>query len=54
MSTLESVIWHILGYLAMPTVFVIGFIGVALISMGVLRVLGHGAASKDGGDHERG
>ena len=36
MSTLESIIWHILGYATMPFIFVVGFIGVALVSMWIL------------------
>jgi uncharacterized protein (TIGR02808 family) len=29
MSTLESVIWHVLGYGAMPVIFLVGFAAVA-------------------------
>jgi uncharacterized protein (TIGR02808 family) len=29
MSTLESVIWHTLGYGAMPVIFIVGFTAVA-------------------------
>ena len=29
MSTLENVIWHVLGYSAMPVIFLIGFFAVA-------------------------
>ncbi|MGY5449495.1 TIGR02808 family protein [Agarivorans sp. MS3-6] len=36
MSTLESVFWHVLGYAAMPTIFVMGFVGVAVISLAIL------------------
>lgn len=42
MSALESFIWHFLGYSAMPLIFVAGFVAVALISLGVLRLLGDG------------
>ncbi len=38
MSTLESIIWHILGYSAMPFIFIVGFIGVALVSLWVLSL----------------
>ncbi|MRI32407.1 TIGR02808 family protein [Endozoicomonas sp. OPT23] len=31
MSALESMIWTVLGYAAMPTIFLAGFIGVALV-----------------------
>ncbi|WP_095505699.1 TIGR02808 family protein [Paraferrimonas sedimenticola] len=37
MSTLESVIWHVLGYAAMPTIFIVGFIGVAVVSLWILN-----------------
>ncbi len=29
MSTLESVIWHVLGYAAMPVIILSGFVAVA-------------------------
>ncbi|CAE6935166.1 TIGR02808 family protein [Vibrio alginolyticus] len=38
MSTLESVIWHILGYSAMPVIILSGFIGVAAISLWILSL----------------
>ena len=42
MGALEYFIWHLLGYSAMPLIFAIGFIGVALVSLGLLRLLGDG------------
>ncbi|ELB2759306.1 TIGR02808 family protein [Vibrio sp. 1288] len=36
MSTLESVIWHILGYSAMPVIILSGFMAVAAISLWLL------------------
>ncbi|MGF1745761.1 TIGR02808 family protein [Vibrio minamisatsumaniensis] len=36
MSTLESIIWHILGYSAMPVIILGGFIGVAGVSLWIL------------------
>jgi len=39
MSTLESTIWTVLGYVAMPTIFIIGFSGVAAVSMVLLKLL---------------
>ena len=36
MSTLESVIWHILGYGAMPVIFLIGFLLVAVVAIVIL------------------
>ena len=39
MSALESMIWTVLGYLAMPTIFIIGFDGVAAVSLLVLKML---------------
>ncbi|MGP8305687.1 TIGR02808 family protein [Vibrio sp. YIC-376] len=38
MSTLESVIWHILGYSAMPVIILSGFVGVAVISLWILSL----------------
>ena len=39
MSVLESVIWHVLGYMAMPTIFVMGFLAVVLVCWPVIRWL---------------
>lgn len=38
MSTLESVIWHILGYGAMPFIILSGFVGVAAVSLWILSL----------------
>ncbi|MBL4830214.1 MAG: TIGR02808 family protein [Aliivibrio sp.] len=38
MSTLESVIWHVLGYAAMPTIVLAGFAGVAAVSLWLLSL----------------
>ncbi|PSW07645.1 TIGR02808 family protein [Photobacterium lipolyticum] len=38
MSTLESIIWHALGYAAMPVIILTGFAVVAAISVGVLAL----------------
>ncbi|WP_084186037.1 TIGR02808 family protein [Vibrio pacinii] len=38
MSTLESVIWHILGYTAMPFIILSGFAVVAVICMWLLSL----------------
>ncbi|MCZ6488056.1 MAG: TIGR02808 family protein [Gammaproteobacteria bacterium] len=40
MSTLESIFWNVIGYSAMPVIFIVGFIAVAagslwLLSLGV-------------------
>ena len=42
MSALESTIWTILGYAAMPTIFVVGFIITAVVTCYVLERTGHG------------
>lgn len=41
MSQLESIIWHTLGYMAIPTIFVFGFIGVFLAAVGVMKISGN-------------
>ena len=51
MSTLESIIWHILGYSAMPFIFIVGFIGVALMSLWILSL---GPDKKTAVDEESG
>ena len=38
MSTLENVIWHVLGYGTMPFIFVVGFIGVAAVALWILSL----------------
>lgn len=38
MSTLESVIWHVLGYSAMPVIILSGFAVVAVISLWLLSL----------------
>ncbi len=49
MSTLENVIWHILGYGTMPFIFLAGFIGVAAISLWLLSL----GADKDTQEPDR-
>ncbi|QQX82218.1 TIGR02808 family protein [Shewanella sp. KX20019] len=36
MSTLENVIWHVLGYSAMPVIILAGFTVVAVASIWIL------------------
>lgn len=38
MSTLESIIWHTLGYAAMPFIILTGFVAVAAISIWLLSL----------------
>ena len=38
MSTLENIFWHVLGYSAMPVIFIVGFIGVAAGSLCILSL----------------
>ncbi|GAA5646839.1 MULTISPECIES: TIGR02808 family protein [Vibrio] len=38
MSTLESVIWHVLGYSAMPVIILSGFAAVAVICIWLLSM----------------
>ncbi|MDQ2190624.1 MULTISPECIES: TIGR02808 family protein [unclassified Vibrio] len=38
MSTLESIIWHILGYSAMPVIIFGGFAVVAAVSLWLLSL----------------
>jgi uncharacterized protein (TIGR02808 family) len=37
-STLENILWHILGYATMPVIFIVGFIGVAVGSLWLLSM----------------
>ncbi|QUM76419.1 TIGR02808 family protein [Moritella sp. 24] len=38
MSSLESAVWHVLGYTAMPVIFLVGFLGVAGCSIWALSI----------------
>ena len=38
MSTLEYVIWHVLGYAAMPVIILAGFIAVAVVCISILAM----------------
>jgi uncharacterized protein (TIGR02808 family) len=38
MSTLESIFWNVIGYTAMPLIFLVGFIGVAVGSLWILSL----------------
>ena len=40
MSALESIIWHTLGYAAMPVIFFGGFLGVFVVASAILKVMG--------------
>jgi len=40
MSTLESVIWHVLGYSAIPVIFLLGIGAASLIYFFVLELTG--------------
>ena len=40
MSTLESIFWHILGYSAMPVIFIVGFLITAAIGCLLLEITG--------------
>ena len=44
MSTLETIFWNVLGYSAMPVIFLVGFIGVAVGSLWILSL----GADRDG------
>ncbi len=41
MSTLESIIWHILGYSAIPVIFLTGIFIFSLIFYCLMRLMGH-------------
>jgi len=40
MSELESIIWHVLGYAAMPVIFIAGFCAVFLAAVAIVKVSG--------------
>ena len=43
MSTLESIFWHVLGYTAVPAIFIFGFLAVAAgVFVGFIAGAGQG------------
>jgi uncharacterized protein (TIGR02808 family) len=38
MSTLENIFWHVIGYSAVPVIFIVGFIIVAAGSLWLLSL----------------
>jgi uncharacterized protein (TIGR02808 family) len=42
MSALESFVWHFLGYAAIPTIFIVGFLITAVVGCFLLEALGRG------------
>ncbi len=40
MSTLESIIWHILGYSAIPVIFLTGIFIASLVYFALLKLMG--------------
>lgn len=38
MSTLENIFWHVVGYAAMPFIFLVGFVAVAAGSLWILSL----------------
>jgi uncharacterized protein (TIGR02808 family) len=39
-SLLESIVWHILGYSAIPLIFLTGIVIFSLIFLGLVRLFG--------------
>ena len=46
MSTLESFIWHALGYSAIPLIVVAGIVVFSLIFYALARLTGHGGSAQ--------
>ena len=40
MSTLESVIWHVLGYSAIPLILIAGIVAATLVFLGLQKLVG--------------
>ena len=47
MSTLESIIWHFLGYVAIPVIVLAGLVGSTLVYFLILKLLGHDKEGRD-------
>jgi uncharacterized protein (TIGR02808 family) len=48
-STLESIIWHVLGYAAIPVIVLAGLVGSTLVYFLMLKLLGQ---DKEGREKE--
>jgi uncharacterized protein (TIGR02808 family) len=46
-STLESVIWHVLGYAAIPVIVIAGLVGSTLVYFLMLKLLGQDKEGRD-------
>jgi uncharacterized protein (TIGR02808 family) len=46
-STLESVIWHFLGYVAIPVIVLAGLVGSTLVYFLMLKLLGQDNSGQD-------
>jgi uncharacterized protein (TIGR02808 family) len=46
-STLESVIWHVLGYAAIPLIVIAGLVGSTLVYFLMLKLLGQDKTGQD-------
>jgi uncharacterized protein (TIGR02808 family) len=46
-STLESIIWHVLGYAAIPVIVLAGLVGSTLVYFLMLKLLGQENAVND-------
>lgn len=42
MSSLESFIWHVLGYSAIPVIFLTGIFMASLVFFALLKLMGRG------------
>jgi uncharacterized protein (TIGR02808 family) len=46
-STLESFIWHVLGYAAIPVIVLAGLVGSSLVYFLMLKLLGQDKTGQD-------
>ena len=47
MSGLESTIWTVLGYISMPLIFIVGFIGTSYLSCFLLNSFNKGDTNEE-------
>ncbi|MEY8205129.1 MAG: TIGR02808 family protein [Bermanella sp.] len=47
MSTLESIIWSVLGYISMPIIFIMGFAITAIVACYIIEASGHGDKNEE-------
>jgi uncharacterized protein (TIGR02808 family) len=52
-STLESIVWHVLGYAAIPVIVLAGLVGSTLVYFLILKLVGQDKEGHDKAGHDK-